>query len=165
MQRFMKQSFVLIFFLLILTACGDTDTEKEDANLSENEEENIEETDDDDSTDQEAEEREKEKEEKRKEKEEEERKKQEEAERENDDDDQKDSGGFGKFTGEESTSKDQEDYDALEATDDDLEIVQDDDVTKDEDLILKEIYGTATESNDGFEYDEENGYHILHLQT
>lgn len=169
MQRFMKQSFVLIFFLLILTACGDTNTEEEDANLSENEEENIEDTDDDDSADQEAEEREKEKEEKRKEKEEEERKKQEEAERENDDndddDDQKDSGGFGKFTGEESTSKDQEDYDALEATDDDLEIVQDDDVTKDEDLILKEIYGTATESNDGFEYDEENGYHILHLQT
>ncbi len=165
MQRFMKQSFVFIFFLLILTACGDKDAEEEDVNLSENEEENIEESDDEDSADQEAEEREKE--EKRKEKEEEERKKREEAEREDDDsdDDHKDSGDFGKFTGDESTSKEQEDHEALEATDDDLEIVQDDDVTKDEDLNLKEIHGTASESKDGFEYDKEHGYHILHLQV
>lgn len=158
MQRFMKQSFVFIFFLLILTACGDKDAEEEETNLAENDEESIEETDDDDSADKEAEEREKEKEE---------RKKREEAERENDDndDDHKDTEGFGKFTGDESTSKDQEDYDVLEATDDDLEIVQDDDVTKDEDLNLGDILGTARESNDGFEYDDDNGYHILHLQA
>lgn len=162
MRKFIKFLLPLAIFVLILSGCGSSDDEESNENTDdEADTSEVEEENDDDELAKQKEKDEKEKQEKRE-------KEEKEAQQQEEDKDSK----FNKSTVDDITkndgskaSKEDKDFNELEATDDDLEIVQEDDETKDEDLKLKEIYGTASVGNDGFEYDQENGYHVVRLQA
>lgn len=163
MNRHLKLLIIITVFILILSACSNKDSQENDENI-EDETDQSEENDKDneDNIDEKEKQEEKDKKE-REEKEAKEAQKREEEEKDSKNDkssitDMKKSDGS-------NDDEDDKEYSELEAADEDLEIVQDDAVTKDEDLKLSDILGTARVGGDGIVYDEDKGYHVLHLQT
>lgn len=150
MKKVLTYFMVLCGLLIILVGCGDKDAE-EDQDQTESDTDVTEKENDDEEVE----------EDKDKEKDEEKEKRKEDEDRDNkfqnstEDDIAKNSG------------NNPEDLTALEAMEEVDEIenkVQDQDMTKDEDLKLREIYGSANAIED-IEYDKVKGYYMLDLQV
>ncbi|HLR15846.1 MAG TPA: hypothetical protein VK144_08460 [Bacillota bacterium] len=152
MKKVTTYFMVLCGLLIILGGCGDKDAEEEqeqteaDTNISEeeNDEEEVEDENKDEERDEDKENREEEDEERESQ-----------FEDATEDDIAKNNG---------NNPEDLTELTAMEEVDEIEDKVQDQDMTKDEDLKLREIYGAANASED-IEYDKVKGYYVLELQA